>query len=213
VLENTLLRIKNGHVNHAYCLVGDLEKCFDVFLNIVQLLNIDPQEQWLEREDSIGIEKVRQLEKWLSKRPLNGEKKIAYLSLNGVRNDALTAMLKTIEEPPSYAINVLSINNINNVLGTIKSRCQTVWVGGSQEGENTSIPVNLNTFISLPELLEKTSSSEIIDLWLKDIRKDVRLGQNLLWANELFRLKKYTNTNVNSRLLLENALLAGMEIK
>lgn len=52
----------------------------------------------------------------------------------GLINDALAlneasanSLLKTLEEPPSYAIIILLCDDIEQILPTIRSRCQTIW--------------------------------------------------------------------------------------
>lgn len=213
MLDNLLKRVENGVISHAYCLVGSVDKTLATFLDIVGILKIDKQEIWIAQEEKILIEHIRGLEKWVNQKPLNGERKLVYLPLDGINHIVLNALLKTIEEPPGYVTIILSVNNIQNVLPTIKSRCQVVWVGSS---DIKAIPVSkldVTFFANITNLLKERSANDIIDEWLINLRSDIRLGKNIAWAKELLRLKKYTKTNVGDKLLLENAFLAGLENK
>lgn len=63
----------------------------------------------------------------LSLRPLEGSRKIAIVNDADTMNDeAANAFLKTLEEPPEWAILLLIAANLDAVMPTIRSRCQLV---------------------------------------------------------------------------------------
>ncbi|MBI1347500.1 DNA polymerase III subunit delta' [bacterium] len=63
----------------------------------------------------------------LSIRPAAGSRKIAIINDADTMNDeAANALLKTLEEPPEEALLILIAANLDALLPTIKSRCQTV---------------------------------------------------------------------------------------
>jgi DNA polymerase-3 subunit delta' len=63
----------------------------------------------------------------LSRLPMNADRKIAIIDdATAMNTEAANAFLKTLEEPQSHALIVLIADNIDALLPTIRSRCQTV---------------------------------------------------------------------------------------
>lgn len=74
----------------------------------------------------VGIAEVRRLEEWLFYRPYFSSYRVAILPYAHLLSvEAANALLKTLEEPPSYAVLIL-ISDEMEVLPTIRSRCQEV---------------------------------------------------------------------------------------
>lgn len=78
-----------------------------------------------EKPASIGVEDVReQLVGDVQVRPYNGKYKIYIVSdAEKMTVQAQNAILKTIEEPPEYAVIILLTANAQSFLDTIRSRC------------------------------------------------------------------------------------------
>lgn len=74
---------------------------------------------------SIGVDDVRiQVNNDIDIKPYSSPYKIYIIDeADKMTEQAQNAILKTIEEPPIYAVIILLTNNINNLLPTIKSRC------------------------------------------------------------------------------------------
>ncbi len=81
-----------------------------------------------ERPTSIGVDDVRaQLEGDIRIRPYNGRYKIYIVQdAEKMTIPAQNAVLKTIEEPPEYAVILLLTTNEESFLDTIRSRCVTL---------------------------------------------------------------------------------------
>jgi DNA polymerase-3 subunit delta' len=74
---------------------------------------------------SIKIEQVRALQRELAFRPLEAQRKVCLINGAEKLNPAAgNALLKTLEEPSSRALLILLTPLPENVLGTIRSRCQ-----------------------------------------------------------------------------------------
>jgi len=85
------------------------------------LLIVEPE----KREIKIG--QVRALEKELHYRPVNAEYKVVIIkSAERLNPEAGNALLKSLEEPPSYVIFFLLTVNASRLLPTIVSRCQLI---------------------------------------------------------------------------------------
>lgn len=81
-----------------------------------------------EKPNSIGIEDIRiQLIDDVSIKPYTGPYKIYILNeAEKLTLQAQNALLKTIEEPPAYAVILLLTSNADSLLPTISSRCVTL---------------------------------------------------------------------------------------
>lgn len=81
-----------------------------------------------EKPSSIGVEDVRaQLTQDVQIRPYNGRYKIYIIAdAEKMTVQAQNAILKTIEEPPEYAVILLLTANDQALLDTIRSRCVTL---------------------------------------------------------------------------------------
>ena len=63
----------------------------------------------------------------LSLRPMAARRRVAVIDdADRMSNESANALLKTLEEPPSYAVIVLIAADSASMLATIRSRCQTV---------------------------------------------------------------------------------------
>ena len=77
--------------------------------------------------DQIRIDAVRELRRDLHMRPFEADRRV-YLVLGAdlMNEDAADALLRDLEEPPSYAVIVLVADDIGPLADTIRSRCQHV---------------------------------------------------------------------------------------
>jgi DNA polymerase III subunit delta' len=77
--------------------------------------------------DQIRIDEVRALRRDLHMRPFEADRRV-YLILGAdlMNEDAADALLKDLEEPPSYAVIVLVADDVGPLPDTIRSRCQHV---------------------------------------------------------------------------------------
>ena len=151
VKQGLKLAIKNNKISHSYMFVGlegiGKQLFAKEFAKEILCLNKnncikDSQEEncdscikfntlnhpdfkFLEKEgNSIKIEKIRELQKHIQEKPIISQKKV-YI-INNVENmtkEAQNCLLKTLEEPPEYAVIILICQNENMLLTTIKSRC------------------------------------------------------------------------------------------
>lgn len=83
-----------------------------------------------EKPNSIGIEEIReQLIDDVAIKPYGSPYKIYIVNdAQKLTLQAQNALLKTIEEPPAYAIILLLADNPDALLPTITSRCVTLWL-------------------------------------------------------------------------------------
>ncbi len=71
------------------------------------------------------VDQIRDLQKWLSTAPFESRYKIAIVRrFEDANEEAANAFLKTLEEPPAYAVLLLTAQDAGLLLPTIVSRCQ-----------------------------------------------------------------------------------------
>jgi DNA polymerase-3 subunit delta' len=94
--------------------------------------NANPDVLWVAPGDRskvgrILLEQAQQIRSDVSRRPVIGKRKVVVISpADALTADAVNCLLKTLEEPPEYAILVLLASDTANVLPTILSRCQVL---------------------------------------------------------------------------------------
>ncbi len=72
-----------------------------------------------------GVEEIRELKRKVNLTPTNGKYKVYIVDeVHMLTSSAFNALLKTLEEPPSYVLFVLATTEIHKVPETILSRCQ-----------------------------------------------------------------------------------------
>ncbi|HZR95729.1 MAG TPA: hypothetical protein VFA56_08540 [Gaiellaceae bacterium] len=77
--------------------------------------------------DQIRIDDIRALRHDLHMRPFEASRRVYLLfGADTMNEDAADALLKDLEEPPSYAVIVLVANDLGPLPETIRSRCQLV---------------------------------------------------------------------------------------
>ncbi len=73
--------------------------------------------------NSIGIEEIRKIQSEIIVKPLYSGKKIYLIAeADKMTVQAQNCLLKTLEEPPPYAVLILTTSNYNAILETIRSR-------------------------------------------------------------------------------------------
>ena len=76
---------------------------------------------------SIKIEQIRELQRKIIEEPIISTKKVYVINdSDKMTKEAQNALLKTLEEPPNFAVIILIGSNENSFLTTIKSRCNII---------------------------------------------------------------------------------------
>lgn len=90
--------------------------------------NIDLMVIQAEKEGgTLKVEQVREVQKFLSLKPYQSAYKIViFLRFQEANPNAANALLKTLEEAPSYGLLLLTADNAEQLLPTIVSRCEII---------------------------------------------------------------------------------------
>lgn len=154
LLERLGERIARGEASHAYLLSGprSIGK-HTLALRVAQTLNCEQalplaggcgaclpcrkiesgshpdvrEIGLLEDRHRIGIEQVREMERDIALRPLEGRWRVLIVDdAADLSDDAQDSLLKTLEEPPVHAVLLLVTRAPHGLRPTIISRCQTL---------------------------------------------------------------------------------------
>ncbi|HUV47195.1 MAG TPA: hypothetical protein VMW29_03615 [Candidatus Bathyarchaeia archaeon] len=133
---------------------GNLTQRLNKAKKLVGNIDEGPDVLYLKALLSVGINQIRQLQKFLSQKPFQKDFKTALIpEAEKLTIPAQNSFLKTLEEPPALSVIILCCPNKNLLLPTIISRCQLV-----------ELPYE-------PELvLENKLSAEYYSLYLKIIK-------------------------------------------
>lgn len=76
---------------------------------------------------SIKIEQIRFLQEKIAEKPIVSSRKVYIIEdADLMTKEAQNCLLKTLEEPPSYATIILTLSNESKILNTIRSRCTKI---------------------------------------------------------------------------------------
>ena len=146
--------IRNNKVSHAYVFAGPkgvgrslLAKNFAKALNCVDKdiipcdrclscrkidKDLHPDVKWIRKDEDSGqirISQIRELESQIILKPYEGKYKVFIIVDAELMNiEAANSFLKTLEEPPINSSLILIAERPKDLLPTIASRCQVVWL-------------------------------------------------------------------------------------
>jgi len=152
LLKKELLRqIRGNTLNHAYLIHGnpglDPQGFAKVFAQGIlcmetegeipcgsctackKVLSNNHEDIIIYKEETLKVEDIRNLEKDIHIKPYSSGKKIYIINHGeGITPQGQNALLKTLEEPPSFGIILIVARSKESLLPTIQSRCQSLGV-------------------------------------------------------------------------------------
>ena len=149
IVEHLKTAVKTDQVNHAYVIQGERssgkEFIAKVFAEALQCENQkdgdacgechsckqaeggnqpDIIKVTHEKPNTIGVEDIRKINNSVVIKPYSSPWKVYIINeAEKMTVQAQNALLKTLEEPPSYAVIILLTTNVDALLQTIQSRC------------------------------------------------------------------------------------------
>ena len=153
-----------------------------------------PDFMQIDSEDgkSIKINQIRLLQEKIAEKPIISNKKVYIINDSDLMTvEAQNWLLKTLEEPPEYAVIILVLSNENKLLSTIKSRCTKIAFQKltdselKQYAETNNLEINasllsvcdgsiaklqnlqsnVESYNLLNNIIESFSTKNIIDIW------------------------------------------------
>ena len=166
--------------------------------------NNHPDFELIEPEGgTISIEKIRLLQEEIAKKPIASNRKVYVIADSDCMTiPAQNCLLKTLEEPPEYAVIILTTANETKLLNTVKSRCMKIPFDSISKEEvkkyfqNNGLDDTNNELIDMSEgsigkalnLFENKETYETITDVLKKI-KGSSLSQTMKNAEIIYKQK------------------------
>lgn len=184
---------------------------------------------------TITIEAVRVMKEKIQVRPTQGFLRVVLiLEAQNLTVAAQNALLKTLEEPPSQSVLILTAKNPALLLPTLVSRCSRKEIGEEPVTQTdlsfltfktvcrTKRPDRLDWSEDHKKNLKPAAVEQIIDLWVSEIR-DLLIDRQrastkedkglIQFIDELLEEKRKLGLpGLNARLLFENLLLKIPEL-
>ena len=144
-IKNTLEKsIKTNQITHSYLMIGIpgigkkllAKEYAKIILSSNDIIN-NPDFLCIEPDgNSIKIDQIRNLQKEIQEKPIISNKKVYIIDdADLMTKEAQNCLLKTLEEPPEFAIIILIGSNENAFLPTIKSRCMILHFNRLSDSE------------------------------------------------------------------------------
>ena len=126
--------IKSNMISHAYMFegpngIGKNTMARELAATLLEMENLFNSPDYIEITpdgNSIKIAQIRKLQSDILVKPYKSYKIYVIDEAQKMTVEAQNALLKTLEEPPKYAIIILITNNKESLLDTIKSRCEII---------------------------------------------------------------------------------------
>ncbi len=115
-----------------------------------------------ENGENIKIDEIRKLTEKVIEKPIISSKKVYIINdCEKMTPEAQNCLLKTLEEPPEFAIIILISSNENLILNTIKSRCMSIKFKNIQEKELLDYATNVLGYSNISKNLLKSFNGSI----------------------------------------------------
>lgn len=96
-----------------------------------------------ENGDNIRIDTIREITEKVIEKPIVSNNKVYIINdCDKMTKEAQNCLLKTLEEPPEFAIIILISSNENLILNTIKSRCMSIKFKNIDDDELLNFAIN-----------------------------------------------------------------------
>ena len=124
--------IENKNFSHSYIFSGikgigkytfakDFAKCILEDPMMQDYYELEPDGK------SIKVAQIRELQNVINIKPTFSEKSVYIIDdADLMTTEAQNSLLKTLEEPPEYAVIILIVHNERSILSTVKSRCVNI---------------------------------------------------------------------------------------
>lgn len=128
--------------------------------------------------NSIKIAQIRELQERIYEKPIASSKKVIVIDdSDKMTEEAQNGLLKTLEEPPEYAIIILIATNENKLLNTIKSRCLKISFSAISD-------VEVKKYILQNNIIESPSEN-ILKVCAGSLGKVKHVAENLEIYNQI----------------------------
>jgi len=198
--------ISTNSVSHSYMFVGKSGVGKKIIArefaeNIMnansekKVVNLDSTTDYMQIDpegNTIKIAQIRELQTKIFEKPTSFSKKIYLINdADLMTEESQNCLLKTLEEPPEYAIIILIVSNESKMLETIKSRCVIVKFNNLSDNEISDyLKMTNNTKLNdIPEITKLLEGSlekiEEIEYKKEEYETLKKIAENIKTGNIL----------------------------
>ena len=197
-LSNSL---KSNMISHAYMFegpsgVGKNTLARELSRILLEMENLFNSPDYIEIKpdgNSIKIAQVRNMQSDILVKPYKSYKIYVFDEAQKMTVEAQNALLKTLEEPPKYAIIILITNNKESLLDTIKSRCEII--------KFTPIPMAEIADYLIKTGVDKKRASLLANFSRGSMQKAIELSESEYFYIMREEIQKYIETFLSGNLI------------
>lgn len=202
IIKSLKKQLENNAPTHAYLFYGDrgLGKTTTARIFAASLGIKEEDLYEIDAASNRGIDDIRQIKEGVSTRPFSSPYKMYLIDeVHMLTKEAFNALLKTLEEPPSYVIFIMATTELHKVPITIKSRSQLYTFNKATDND-------------IKKLINKVAAAESIKLSDEDIQTLVQNAAGS-YRDALSELQRFTHNNDDYQSLAETQTLADKVVK
>ena len=193
--------IKSNMISHAYMFegpngVGKNTMARELAAILLEMENLFNSPDYIEIKpdgNSIKIAQIRKLQSDILFKPYKSYKIYVIDEAQKMTVEAQNALLKTLEEPPKYAIIILITDNKESLLDTIKSRCEII--------KFTPIPMReVANYLTMSGVDEKRASL-LANFSRGSMKKAIELSESEDFHLMREEVQKYVETFLGGNLI------------
>lgn len=193
--------IKSNMISHAYMFegpngVGKNTMARELAAILLEMENLFNSPDYIEIKpdgNSIKIAQIRKLQSDILVKPYKSYKIYVIDEAQKMTVEAQNALLKTLEEPPKYAIIILITDNKESLLDTIKSRCEII--------KFTPIPIReVANYLTMSGVDEKRASL-LANFSRGSMKKAIELSESEDFHLMREEVQKYVETFLGGNLI------------
>lgn len=197
-LSNSL---KSNMISHAYMFegpsgVGKNTLARELSRILLEMENLFNSPDYIEIKpdgNSIKIAQIRKMQTDILVKPYKSYKIYVFDEVQKMTVEAQNALLKTLEEPPKYAIIILITNNKESLLDTIKSRCEII--------KFTPIPIKDIADYLVKTGVDEKRASLLANFSRGSMQKAIELSESEDFYIMREEIQKYIETFLNGNLI------------
>nr|WP_295777072.1 AAA family ATPase [uncultured Intestinibacter sp.] len=193
--------IKSNMVSHAYMFegpngIGKNTMARELAAILLEMENLFNSPDYIEIKpdgNSIKIAQIRKLQSDILVKPYKSYKIYVIDEAQKMTVEAQNALLKTLEEPPKYAIIILITDNKESLLDTIKSRCEII--------KFTPIPMQEVASYLTMNGIDSKRASLLANFSRGSMKKAIELSESEEFNLMREEVQKYVETFLNGNLI------------
>ena len=193
--------IKSNMVSHAYMFegpngIGKNTMARELAAILLEMENLFNSPDYIEIKpdgNSIKIAQIRKLQSDILVKPYKSYKIYVIDEAQKMTVEAQNALLKTLEEPPKYAIIILITDNKESLLDTIKSRCEII--------KFTPIPMQEVASYLTVNGIDSKRASLLANFSRGSMKKAIELSESEEFHLMREEVQKYVETFLNGNLI------------